>query len=143
MVVALAVFALGGGMSIYEGVNHILSPHALEHLGATYSVLACSLLFEGSSLFFALRSFSASDPTTNLWEAIRKSKDPARFTVIFEDSAAVIGILIALLTTAMTQYFHMSFLDGSASILIGLLLMAAVKLPRRYLSRLSRHKLHR
>ncbi len=124
MVVALAVFALGGGMSIYEGVNHILSPHALEHLSATYSVLACSLVFEGSSLFFALRSFSGNDPTTSLWGTIRKSKDPARFTVIFEDSAAVIGILIALLTTGMTQYFHFGFLDGLASILIGLLLMS-------------------
>ncbi len=124
MVVALAVFALGGGMSFYEGVVHILHPHALEHLTATYVVLFCSAIFEGSSLVIALRAFRSSPSELTLWQAIRRSKDPGCFTVIFEDSAAVLGIFIALLATVLTHSFHLRLLDGVASILIGLLLMS-------------------
>ncbi len=124
MVVALAVFAVGGGMSIYEGFTHILHPHALEHLTATYTVLLCSAVFEGTSLLYALRTFGKSHVGMTLWRSIRKSKDPACFTVIFEDSAAVLGIAIALLATFLNTHLHLGVLDGLASILIGLLLMS-------------------
>ncbi len=123
MIVALAVFALGGGMSIYEGMVHIITPHRLDHLKATYVVLGCSALFEGSSLAVAVREFRRCNPGLPLLSSLRRSKDPATFTVLFEDSAAVLGIIIAFTATYLTNRFHLQILDGIASILIGLLLM--------------------
>ena len=128
MVVALAVFALGGGVSIYEGVSHLLTPHPLEHVRATYFVLACSALFEGSSLVIAVREFRFINRDLSLLAAIRRSKDPASFTVLFEDSAAVLGIAVAALATYLGRRFGVLWLDGLASILIGLLLMAVASL---------------
>ena len=123
MVVALAVFALGGGASIYEGILHIGHPRPLEHLAVTYVVLACSALFEGASLLFAIREFRRAQGGLSLWRAIARSKDPASFTVVFEDSTAVLGVLIALSSTLLAQQFGFRLLDGCASVLIGILLM--------------------
>ena len=128
MVVALAVFALGGGFSIYEGVQHLVRPHALEHLAATYIVLACSALFEGSSLAIAVQEFRKMNPGLSLLQSIKRSKDPASFTVLFEDSAAVAGIAIALAATWLGQRYHINSLDGIASLLIGVLLMLVAML---------------
>ncbi len=128
MVVALAVFALGGGVSIYEGVLHLLHPRPLEHLKANYIVLACSAVFEASSLVIALREFFKLNVGISVLQAIRNSKDPASFTVLFEDSAAVLGIAVALAATFMGQRFHLLWCDSIASILIGLLLMSVAVL---------------
>lgn len=124
LIVALAVFALGGGASIFEGVQHILHPHALEHVQLTYWILAISALFEGSSLAIAVVEFRKLHAGRTLLQAIRCSKDPASFTVLFEDSAAVLGIAIAAVATALVQATHLLWIDGVASILIGLLLMS-------------------
>ena len=123
MVVALAVFALGGGASIYEGVEHVLHPRTIEHIRVTYAVLGCSAAFEGYSLWVAFREFGKLRGSVPFVKAIQQSKDPASFTVLFEDSTAVLGVLIAFLATVLTQVFRWRLLDGSASILIGLLLM--------------------
>ncbi len=128
MVVALAVFALGGGISIYEGVVHLLHPNPLEHVKANYIVLACSAVFEGTSLIIALREFRKLNPGSPLLKSLRGSKDPASFTVLFEDSAAVVGIAIAAAATLLGQRFHLPWLDGTASILIGVLLMCVAGL---------------
>ena len=128
MVVALAVFALGGGASIYEGVSHVLKPRALDHLGVTYAVLACSAVFEGYSLYVAMREFQRTRGTLTIVQAIKRSKDPASFTVLFEDSTAVLGIALAFAATALTQVYGFKVLDGCASIGIGLLLMSVAVL---------------
>lgn len=123
MVVALAVFALGGGASIYEGIEHVLHPRAIEHVRVTYAVLGCSAAFEGYSLWVAFGEFGKLRGSIPFFKAIQQSKDPASFTVLFEDSTAVLGVLIAFLATVLTQAFSWKLLDGSASVLIGLLLM--------------------
>ena len=128
MVVALAVFALGGGVSIYEGIAHLLRPHPLEHLRANYIVLACSAVFEGTSLVIALREFRKINLGLPLLQSIRGIKDPASFTVLFEDSAAVLGIAIAVTATFLGQRLHVLWFDGVASILIGVLLMCVAGL---------------
>ena len=128
LVVALAVFALGGGVSIYEGILHLSRPNALEHLKATYIVLACSAIFEGASLTLAVREFRRINAGLSISKAIRDSKDPASFTVLFEDSAAVLGIAIAVTATFLGQRFHLRWLDGLASVLIGVLLMCVASL---------------
>ena len=83
-VVALLVFALGAGVSFYEGIVHILDPEPIENVMVTYVVLGLSIVFEGSSWVIALREFSASKGNLGWIEAVTKSKDPSVFTVLFE-----------------------------------------------------------
>ena len=124
MVVALAVFALGGCASLFEGIFRVLRPHPLEHVIITYAVLACSLLFEGYSLVIAIREFRKNLGSLPFFQGLRCSKDPAAFTVLFEDSAAVLGIFAAFTATVANQRWGLPWLDGVASIFIGILLMS-------------------
>jgi cation diffusion facilitator family transporter len=128
MVVALAVFALGGGASIYEGVTRILTPRELQHMTVTYTVLLSSATFEGYSLYVALREFRKLNGSMSIIEGIRQSKDPASFTVLFEDSTAVLGVFIALVSTTLVNSYGWRSLDGFASIIIGILLMGVAVL---------------
>ncbi len=130
-VVALLVFALGAGVSFYEGVVHILHPEPVENPTVNYVVLGLSLLFEGGSWLVALKEFRHAKGALGWWQAFRQSKDPTVYTVLFEDSAALIGLLIALAGIAAAHAFDIPELDGVASLGIGLLLAAtAVFLAR-------------
>jgi len=121
-VVALLMFTLGAGVACYEGVQHILSPHEIVDPKVSYIVLACAALFEGTSWIVALREFRKAKGDLGYFEAVQRSKDPLTFTVLFEDSAALIGLLIAFLGTFFSTRLGMPALDGAASIGIGLLL---------------------
>jgi cation diffusion facilitator family transporter len=130
-VVALLVFALGAGISFYEGVIHILDPVPAENVVVNYVVLGLSIIFEGSSWFVALKEFRASKGELGYFEAVRRSKDPSVFTVLFEDSAALIGLLIALVGIFFADLLAMPELDGVASIGIALVLAATAILLAR------------
>ena len=121
-VVALLVFALGAGVSVYEGVHRLLHPHLLESPVINYVVLAFSFLFEGASWIFALREFSRVKGRRGYLEAVRVGKNPSIFMVLFEDSAATLGLLIAFLGVLLGQITGDSRYDGLASIMIGLIL---------------------
>ncbi|MEJ0096058.1 MAG: cation diffusion facilitator family transporter [Methylocella sp.] len=121
-IVALLVFALGAGVSIYEGVTHILDPTPIENPHVNYIVLALSAIFDGATWWIALRNFKGKKPYSALFQAVRESKDPPSFMVLFEDSAALLGLLIALVGTYLSVSLRMPALDGVASILIGLVL---------------------
>jgi cation diffusion facilitator family transporter len=123
-VVAVLIFALGAGVSIYEGVLHILEPEAIENPIVNYVVLALSMIFEGVSWFVALRAFNREKGELGYFAAIRESKDPTTFTVLVEDTVALTGLLIALIGIIAAQMFDKPELDGAASIGIGLLLAA-------------------
>ena len=123
-VVAVLIFAIGAGVSAYEGVMHILAPEAMENASANYVVLIISVVFEGISWTIALRAFDRERGSLGYLEAIKKSKDPTTYTVLVEDSVALIGLLIAFLGISAAQLFHDPRLDGVASIAIGLLLGA-------------------
>jgi cation diffusion facilitator family transporter len=130
-IVALMLFALGAGVSIYEGVQHMMTPEPIENAHLNYIVLALSFVFEGVSWYVALRSFRRAKGDLGTWEAVRKSKDPPSFMVLFEDSAALIGIAIAALGTFCADVLKMPALDGAASILIGAVLaLTSVLLAR-------------
>lgn len=130
-IVAVLVFALGAGVSIYEGVQHVLDPHPMTDPWISYTVLGLSLLFEGASLAVAVRSFRRDSPRFGLFTAVRRSKDPSSFTVLLEDAAAVVGILVALGATALQQATGNPAIDGIASILIGFVLAATAALLAR------------
>jgi len=121
-VVAILVFALGAGVSFYEGITHVLDPEPITNVSVTYVVLGLSLLFEGSSWLVAFREFGATKGSRGYFRAVRDSKDPSVFTVLFEDSAALLGLLIALAGIVASQIFEMPVFDGLASIGIALVL---------------------
>lgn len=123
-IVSILIFGLGGGISIYEGINHIQHPEALERPIINYIVLSLSIIFEGASLIIAAKHFNQSRGETPWWEAVVKSKDPSNFLVLFEDAAAVMGLFIVLICTVINHQYNLPFLDGVASILVGLVLVA-------------------
>ena len=122
-VVSILIFALGGGFAIYEGIHALKEPHLIEDPTWNYAVLGAAILFEGTSLSIALKSFKKAHPTGNLISNIHKSKDPASFAVIIEDSAAVTGLFIALLGIFLSIRLENPLIDGYSSVLIGILLL--------------------
>lgn len=124
-VVSMLIFAVGGGFAIYEGIHALQEPKVIEDPTWSYIVLAAAIIFEGSALYVALKTFKKSrKKSVGLYSSIVRSKDSATFAVIIEDSAALIGLIIALLGIFLSQTLDNPYFDGGASVLIGLLLLA-------------------
>lgn len=121
-VVALLIFALGGGIAIYEGILHILHPEPISNIIVNYSVLGVAILFEGASLIIALRQFNGGLSIRGLLKSIRKSKDAAGFAIIIEDLGAIFGLIIALFGVLAGDLLGFAYADGIASVIIGLIL---------------------
>src|SRR6185295_4129771 len=130
-VVALLIFALGAGVSVYEGVLHMMEPAPIRDPMINYIVLALAFVFEGASWVVSFRQFRAASGKHELYDAFVRSKDPPSFMVLFEDSAALLGILLAALGTFASTSLDMPMLDGVASILIGLVLAGVAMLLAR------------
>ena len=122
LIVALFIFSIGGGMSVYEGIDHIRHPEPLTDPRWNYVVLGLAVIFEGYSWNIALQQFLASKKEDSLWTAIRASKDPIVFTVLFEDTAALVGLLVAFIGVFSGHLLGNVYLDGVASIVIGVIL---------------------
>jgi cation diffusion facilitator family transporter len=123
-IVALMVFVLGGMLSIYEGVRHILNPAPLVSPWVSLGVLAVSAVFEGASFRVGYREYRkvVRGAPVRLWSFIRGSKDPGLVSVLLEDSAALIGIALAAAGVVAAAFLHLAWADGAASVAIGLLL---------------------
>ncbi|MBC7484875.1 MAG: cation diffusion facilitator family transporter [Rhizobacter sp.] len=122
LIVAVFIFGLGGGVSFYEGVQHIRHPEAMHDPMWNYVVLALAAVFEGWSFMIALRQFLKRKGDVPFWEALHRSKDPTTYTVLAEDSAALVGLLVAAIGIGASHALNKPELDGVASLLIGLLL---------------------
>jgi cation diffusion facilitator family transporter len=122
LIVAMLIFGLGGGVSFYEGVQHMRHPQPLHDPTWNYVVLAVAALFEGISFTIALRQFLRQSGAEPFWLAIHRSKDPTTYTVLAEDSAALVGLSIAAAGIWLSHRYAMPVLDGAASLLIGVLL---------------------
>jgi cation diffusion facilitator family transporter len=122
LIVAILIFAVGGGMSAYEGITHLSHPTRPGHPAWSYAVLGLAFVFEGTSWFFGWQAFSAEKGSKGVLETIHESKDPTSFSVLLEDSAALLGLLIAFLGIFLGGQLGLPYLDGVASIIIGLLL---------------------
>ena len=130
-VVAILIFAVGAGISIYEGIAHIAEPHAVEDATISYIVLGIAFMMEGTSWAVAIKEFNQARGNQSWWQAIHRSKDPAGFIVLFEDSAAMIGLVIAALGIWASIHFQDPRIDGLASVLIGLVLACVAILLAR------------
>src|SRR5262249_50058950 len=116
-IVALLIFSLGAGLSIYEGVRHVMDPVPIERPFVNYVVIALAVVFESGSFRVAFREFRADKGGDGYLESVRRSKDPMTFIVLFEDSAALIGLVIALMGTMAAHLLERPVFDGVASIL--------------------------
>jgi len=122
-IVSIMIFGLGGVLSISQGISHIRHPETLQNPEWNYVVLALSFIFEGASLYVAIKEFDKTRNGVSWWKAIIKSKDPSGFLVLFEDGAAVLGLLIVFILMVLSHNLDLPFLDGLASVLVGLLLV--------------------
>lgn len=122
-IVSILIFGLGGGVSVYQGIAHIIHPDVPGNPTWSYVVLCSSVVFEGTSLVIATKEFNKLRGDQTWWQAITNSKDPSTFLVLFEDGAAVIGLFIVMICLFIGHRYHLDYLDGVASLLVGLLLI--------------------
>lgn len=122
LIVAISIFAVGGGVSIYEGISHLQHPVKIENPIWNYAVLGFSVVFESISWFYGWKAFSKTRNGKSILKAIHVSKDPTSFTVLLEDSTALIGLIIAFLGVFLGHEFDLPLFDGLASVSIGVLL---------------------
>ena len=121
-VVAILIFATGAGLSIYEGIEHIRHPAPIEDATIAYIVLGISFVLEGGSWLTAVREFRRTQGDLGWWKAVRRSKDPSTFIVLFEDSAAMFGLVVAAAGVFLTHWTLNPLWDGTASVVIGVAL---------------------
>jgi cation diffusion facilitator family transporter len=120
-IVAISIFGIGGGMSLYEGIStirHIVPGEEMGDPTAAYIVLGISLLVEGASFTIAIRQFMRAKNGMGAWQYIQRSKDPSLYTVVLEDSAAMLGLLFAFLGIFLGHLLGNPYLDAIASIAI-------------------------
>lgn len=122
-IVAMLIFALGGTASIYQGIAHINNPEPVTNVMINYIVLGLALVFEFGALYVALKEFNLSRGNKGVLAAVADGKDPTLFVVVFEDSAALLGLLIALIGLILMQVTGNTMFDGLASIAIGVVLI--------------------
>ena len=122
-IVAMLIFALGGTASIYQGISHLQHSEPISNIMINYVVLGLALIFEFGALFVAVKEFNASRGEQSVLAAVRDGKDPTLFVVVFEDSAALIGLLVALFGLVMYQITANPVWDALASMTIGVVLI--------------------
>lgn len=123
VIVAVLIFAVGGGMSLYKGYQYLQNPAPLTDPTWNYWVLGLAIVFEGVASSLAYREFRKTQGEQSFWQALRSSRDPAVFAILLEDLAALVGLLIALAGIFFGHLFNNLYLDGAASMAIGLLLV--------------------
>ncbi|MDQ2769619.1 MAG: cation diffusion facilitator family transporter [Bacteroidota bacterium] len=125
LIVAVLIFAIGGGMSFYEGIKHLQHPEPLEGNATwNYVVLGISFLFEGIAFYLSVKALLAqADANVGFVQMLRTSKDPAVFASVMENLAALVGLMLAGTGVFLGHWLHNPYFDGGASIAIGLLLM--------------------
>jgi cation diffusion facilitator family transporter len=121
-VVAILIFAVGAGVSIYEGLVHLQHPVEMSNFMVNYIVLGLAIAFEGVCWILALREFTRAKGKWGYVEAVKKGKDPSIFVVLFEDSAALLGLVVALVGVVSGHLLGVAWADGAASVVIGLIL---------------------
>ena len=121
-VVAILIFGLGAGICFYEGIHKISSPQPVTNPIINYAVLGLAIIIEGWTCWVAATEFKKSKGDLGWVKAIRRSKDPALFTVLFEDTAALLGLFVALIALTLSEYLSLPVLDAVASLIISFIL---------------------
>ena len=127
-VVAILIFGLGAGISFYEGVQKLMNPHPISNPYINYIVLSLAMVFEAGAWWVAYKEFGKVRGNFGLFEAVQRSKDPTVFTVLFEDTAAMAGLVAAMIGIASADMLGIIWADGAASITIGVILAGTAAL---------------
>ena len=127
-VVAILIFAIGAGVSLYEGFSKLNNPREIKYIHINYVVLAIAMVFEGFAWTVAFREFRKRKGKLGYFKAVQVSKDPTVFTVLFEDSAAMLGLIVAFVGLLLTQALGNAMFDALASIIIGIILSCTAML---------------
>ncbi len=127
-VVAILIFGLGAGISFYEGVQKLLNPHPITDPYINYIVLGTAMVFEAGAWWIAYKEFGKVRGNFGLFEAVKRSKDPTLFTVLFEDTAAMLGLVAAMIGIGCADRFGIVWADGAASVTIGVILAGTAAL---------------
>jgi len=123
-IVSILIFSIGGGISFYEGITHLQHPVPVKDPLWNYVVLAIAFIFDGISFFTAYKEFNIQRGSRPFWSAVKKSKDPATFVVLFEDAADLLGLIVAFLGVYLGHLLNNPIYDAAASIIIGVILAA-------------------
>lgn len=121
-IVSILIFGLGGGISFYEGIMHLQHPSPLTNPQWNYVVLASAFVFDGISFITAFKEFNRQRGSLPFWKAVKRSKDPSTFVVLFEDAADLLGLIVAFLGVFLGHLFNSPLFDGIASVIIGIIL---------------------
>lgn len=124
-IVAVLLFGAGGAVAIYEGIHKIADPHPVDNPVVNYVILSVAILLELGSFWVALKEFRAVAAGRHWWAAVTEAKDPVLYTVLFEDTAALLGLVVALGGLILAEVLGMPALDGVASVTIGIILVIA------------------
>ncbi|MBT6033355.1 MAG: cation diffusion facilitator family transporter [Kordiimonadaceae bacterium] len=127
-VVAMMIFAVGSGVSLYEGIHKIMEPAVVKDIYINYIVLGVAILFEAYPWKMAYQEFNARRGNLSMIEAVHDSKDPSLFAILFEDTAALLGLSVAMIGLFIGDYFGIPEADGIASVCIGLILASTAAL---------------
>ena len=127
-VVAMIIFAVGAGVSLYEGFHKIFEPAEVTNIHINYIVLSVAIMFEAYPWKMAYQEFNARRGDKPLLDAIHESKDPSLFAILFEDTAALLGLFVALIGLFIGDYYDIPEADGMASVLIGVILASTAAL---------------
>lgn len=127
-VVAILIFAVGAGVSFYEGVHKLMDPHPITNIYINYIVLGLAMVFEAFAWWVAYKEFTAGMGRRGYLQAVQVSKDPSIFTVLLEDTAAMLGLMVAFFGLLIGQWLGIPEMDGIASMVIGLILAATAAL---------------
>ncbi|MFC1834568.1 cation diffusion facilitator family transporter [Thermodesulfobacteriota bacterium] len=122
LIVAVVLFSMGGGVALYEGISHLIHPRAMGDPTWAYVVLAAGMVFEGISWFIAVKEVRSRAKGRTMWQQVRASKDMSVITVLLEDTAALLGLTIAFLGIFFGHMLNNPYLDGCASVAIGVML---------------------
>lgn len=123
-IVSILIFGLGGGISFYEGITHLQHPSPITDPFWNYVVLGFAFVFDGISFITAVKEFNRQRQSTPFWKAVKRSKDPSTFVVLFEDAADLLGLIVAFLGVFFGHLYNNPYFDGAASIIIGIILTA-------------------
>jgi len=121
-IVSILIFGLGGGISFYEGITHLQHPSSITNPMWNYIVLGFAFVFDGISFITALKEFNRQRKFLPFWKAVKRSKDPSTFVVLFEDAADLLGLIVAFLGVYLGHLFNNPYFDGIASVVIGIIL---------------------
>ncbi|MGD8730781.1 MAG: cation diffusion facilitator family transporter [Anaerolineales bacterium] len=123
LIVAIVLFGVGGGVLLYEGIMHLQEPVELTRPQGNYVVIGLAALFESTSFVIAYHKLRSANPADPILLSIHRSKNPEVFLVVFEDAAALAGLVIAFQGVFLSHQFEVPALDAIASLIIALILM--------------------